>query len=442
MPRVRFEQAVYGSFPFWDRGYALLAASPGCRPEWLAEFQAVCQRYGEPPPGVPATDALFSMSLPCGVRVVVGVSPQGTDDRGRPGALAFHGLFLTPRDFVRAHSDPFALASELRGHWSPDDTVLPTRRMEVRPDERDDTPTPEAARVAMALRRRQRVVVESSTPIDRTARQVWRLLPARARRRASVTTMAYSLANGFSLAATPSYGNDPGYRLIGQLEGPPRPRRWPWIAAGVLGLAGVLAGSLLLIPSRRRVAIEDRPRPLAHSIRTPRAEGPQAVPPPRPTDSSIVDDNERELVREGLIDLANRFDLPVDPGDDPSSLMSAIATTLRYRGPWLSHDELASLRSEASPEAARALALHDHLRHFAEDRALPADFVQGPLSWQLRVLAWSFRVTPHPNLTPAELPFALADALAMDGPVRLGAREPRYPPLSDYARFLGRLPRR
>ena len=31
--RVRFEQAVYGSFAFWDRGYALLAHSPGCRPE-------------------------------------------------------------------------------------------------------------------------------------------------------------------------------------------------------------------------------------------------------------------------------------------------------------------------------------------------------------------------------------------------------------------------
>ena len=46
--RVSFEQAVYGSFPFWDQGYALLASSPGCRPEWLEEFQAACRRYGEP----------------------------------------------------------------------------------------------------------------------------------------------------------------------------------------------------------------------------------------------------------------------------------------------------------------------------------------------------------------------------------------------------------
>ena len=36
---VRFEQAVYGSFPFWNRGYGVLARSAGCRPEWLADAQ-------------------------------------------------------------------------------------------------------------------------------------------------------------------------------------------------------------------------------------------------------------------------------------------------------------------------------------------------------------------------------------------------------------------
>ena len=48
---IRFEQAVYGSFPFWNRGYGVLAHSTGCRPEWLAELRDVCQRYGEPPTG-------------------------------------------------------------------------------------------------------------------------------------------------------------------------------------------------------------------------------------------------------------------------------------------------------------------------------------------------------------------------------------------------------
>ena len=50
--KVRFEQAVYGSFPFWHRGYAVLAHSAGCRPEWLAELRTVCQRCGEPPAGL------------------------------------------------------------------------------------------------------------------------------------------------------------------------------------------------------------------------------------------------------------------------------------------------------------------------------------------------------------------------------------------------------
>ena len=45
-PRLKFlvEQAVYGSFPFWRRGYGVLARSAGCRAEWLAELRIVCQR--------------------------------------------------------------------------------------------------------------------------------------------------------------------------------------------------------------------------------------------------------------------------------------------------------------------------------------------------------------------------------------------------------------
>src|SRR5262245_44802638 len=46
---VRFEQAVYGSFAFRDGGYSMLEQSPGCRPEWLADFRAACQRFGERP---------------------------------------------------------------------------------------------------------------------------------------------------------------------------------------------------------------------------------------------------------------------------------------------------------------------------------------------------------------------------------------------------------
>src|SRR5439155_20432547 len=88
MPRrvqVRYEQAVYGSFPFWDRGYAVLAHSPGCRPEWLAGLRAACQRFGERPMGVAETAvrALFALRLASGPWMIVGVGSPGSDDRGR-----------------------------------------------------------------------------------------------------------------------------------------------------------------------------------------------------------------------------------------------------------------------------------------------------------------------------------------------------------------------
>src|SRR5690348_13608546 len=89
---VRYEQAVYGSFAFREQGYGMLAASPGCRPRWLADLRAACQRMGERPAGVADAPALFALRLPSGPWAVVGVSPQGPDDRGRPGALAFHAL--------------------------------------------------------------------------------------------------------------------------------------------------------------------------------------------------------------------------------------------------------------------------------------------------------------------------------------------------------------
>src|SRR4051812_31440329 len=105
---ILVEQVVYGSFPFSDRGYAVLARSPGVREDGLAALLASCRRFGEAPHGVVAAPALFSLRLGKGPRAVVGVFPQGCDDRGRPGALAFHALLIADRDFRRAGADPFA----------------------------------------------------------------------------------------------------------------------------------------------------------------------------------------------------------------------------------------------------------------------------------------------------------------------------------------------
>src|SRR4051812_11770256 len=116
---ILLEQLVYGSFPFWDRGYDVLARSPGCRPEWVADVLAACQRFGEAPAGVTPAPALFALPLPSGPWAIVGVEPQGADDRGRPGALAFHALLVNPEDYQRSGSNPFVFASSLRRAWSP-----------------------------------------------------------------------------------------------------------------------------------------------------------------------------------------------------------------------------------------------------------------------------------------------------------------------------------
>jgi hypothetical protein len=208
---VRFEQAVYGSFSFWDRGYGILARSEGCRPEWLDALKRACQRYGERPAGVADADGLFATRIEGGPWMIVGVSPQGDDDAGRPGALAFHTLFIGRWAYSRAGADPFVFTGHLRRDWGREDreTTLPPGRATVRRagyrastdpaslvDERCEA-------IIDALKRGRRVAVQSDGPIDALARDVWRALPLLVRLRASVATWAFDNANRFDLVALP-----------------------------------------------------------------------------------------------------------------------------------------------------------------------------------------------------------------------------------------------
>jgi hypothetical protein len=210
---VRFEQAVYGSFPFWNRGYAVLASSAGCRPQWLAELRAVCQQYGEAPAGTTAAESLFALRMKSGPWMIVGVYPQGCDDRGRPGALAFHALFIGRWLYRWAGADPFAFTGQLHGHWCPEDAArpLPTGVLSLHksgPAHPRFSPAavardPRISAIITALTRKRRVVVQSSTPIDALARDVWLALRGHVRRRSSLATWVYRGASNFDLAALP-----------------------------------------------------------------------------------------------------------------------------------------------------------------------------------------------------------------------------------------------
>lgn len=460
--RVRFEQAVYGSFAFWDRGYALLAHSPGCRPEWLAGFLIACQRYGEPRGGAAEAPGLFALRLERGPWIVVGVSPQGHDDRGRPGALAFHALFVSARDYRKAGHVPFGLSGALRGDWTAETRTLPPGTWPVEVPGTPEAPhDPRALRIAAALAHGGRVALEEAGPIDALAREVWHALPDRARRRATVATWAFGNGNRFDLVALPRLAGvelDPSYVDPATLDADPDPaaptgtRMWlpPWcgrrtiyaLAAGAI-LTGVLLGLALHADDRD----DSRPAPTASTVPERR---------PRPTtigDEAPSTPEERRRVAVALRDMAERFGvISADAARhdvDPTGLMVLLARTLRYRGPSLSADERTRLGNERGPgsghERSLALRWHAHIRRFADDRPLPADFARRTLRGQLATLCWSFHLDDDPaapRRSPAETPHALADALAVDLPVRATPLSALYPALSGYIEFLGQLPRR
>jgi hypothetical protein len=212
--KIPFEQAVYGSFPFWHRGYAVLAHSKDSRPDWLAELKAVCQRFGEPPAGCGPVESLFALRLNSGPWAIVNVDSVGADDRGRPGALAFHALFVGPWAYRLAASSPFAFARAFRHGWTNEDvdSTLPRGSLSLgqsqantstRPDSFDAGADPRVVPIVTALKEGRRVVVQAGEPIDALARNVWQRLPVRVRRRTGIATWAFANSNSFDLVALP-----------------------------------------------------------------------------------------------------------------------------------------------------------------------------------------------------------------------------------------------
>ncbi len=230
---VRYEQAIYGSFPFWSRGYAVLSRSAGCRAEWLNALRLAGQRFGERPSGVAEEACLFALCLQRGPWMIVGVFPQGNDDQGRPGALAFHGLFVSRWTYRWSGASPFPFASALRRDWdkSDQDRLLPAGRIVLAGQEPASAGVDDrrVETIVEAMRRGQKVVLASAHPIDDLAKAVWRRLPGRTRRRGSVATWAFSTANHFDLVAVP--------RLAGITPGPCELVLEPDIVGGMSGLA-------------------------------------------------------------------------------------------------------------------------------------------------------------------------------------------------------------
>ncbi len=429
---ILLEQLVYGSFPFWERGYDVLARSPGCRAEWVAEVLAACRNLGEAPSGITPASALFALRLTSGPWTVVGVEPQGVDDRGRPGALAFHALVVDPADYRKAGSNPFAFAGALRRDWTAE-TTLTAVFCTVQPIPPAPPTDPRFRNVVEALARNRRVAIEATTPIETLAREVWPSLPGSTRRRASVATWAFGNANRFDLVGLPRLAGvelDRTYLEPGAIDheptatsrqlGPlihgwnrlPNSVRWslPAVALILLGLAWQ-AGPR-----------PDSPEP---------SDRPIAVVPGLKTE-------DRAAILANLKTLADRFDLA--PSNDPGIVLARLSEQFHYRGRILDPTEIARIADDPDPDRDQALAWHDRItRTFLDDHPLPGDFARLPLDRQLALVARSFHLDPLPET--AEIPDRLIQALGRSGPIRPTPLAGRYPALSEYARFLGKLPR-
>ena len=482
---VHFEQAVYGSFRFWHRGYGLLARSAGCREEWLDALRLAGQRIGERPTGVVEKASLFALPLRRGPWMIVGVYPQGCDDQGRPGALAFHGLFVGAWDYRRARANPFVLAGALRPEWtaSDQDTILQPGRL-ILPSQvcepanlvDDRVPT-----VVEALKRRQRVVLTSAEPIDGLARAVWAKLPARVRRRVSVATWAFSTANRFDLVAVPRLAGivpeatelvlesdssrEPKIPLENVPKRPPLSQpsttnRWRW--AVLVGLLTTACGwGLWSFPRPQHLPRPNDDAPGKSGRLVTKAEPPRTSKPPAKAVERPLTESEKRGLSESLMDMLESFPRTsngrtIPEGREPGEIMRRLTRGLRYSGRLLSAQELDELsrlqtdgRSRTATDVGLALRWHALIERFQGDRPLPDDFTQGEPRWQLATLAWSFHIEAEPGVIEAldrggiaEIVHALADALAVDQSLAASSLSNRYPVLDDYRRFLGSLPRK
>lgn len=199
-PTIAFEQAVYGSFPFWHRGYDVLGFSPGCQTQWLSAMKDTCQRLGERLRGAAPPDGLVTRWLEDGHWLLVRPFSPGSDDVGRPDAAAFHAIFLSPDSAHRVRFDPFRLTSVFRVQWGPETSVLPPGNLTLpRSTTNDRDKDHRVGPIVEAIGRGRRVLVEADAPIDRLAAQVWRALPQRVRHRRSLATWAYTDSGRFDL---------------------------------------------------------------------------------------------------------------------------------------------------------------------------------------------------------------------------------------------------
>ena len=228
------------------------------------------------------------------------------------------------------------------------------------------------------------------------------------------------------------------------------------LAAAFLGITVILTVSAVGHSLQLRdEMVEPTGKPKPQPADVPKIDASEVASGPVLAEVDVVGAEERDRLTEALVHALERFDVHrsdlADEADnrDPGALMEELAAELRYTGPLLSEEDRRALEDEPSHDAKLALLWDEHIRKFAADRPLPADFRSRELGSRVALLAWSFHLdksreaSGQPGrLSAAETVHALAESLAVDVALRSGPIVDQYPALASYLAFLGRLPRR
>ena len=207
------EQAIYGNPG--AGGFRFLASSGGFLDEWRPEAERLCQGFGDRPAGVGCPLALFAK--PFGRRhvAVIQVADQGSDDVGRPGALAFRLLVVPKKLYADLEGDLFRVSEQFPPPWAERDTLPALEWMAGPPTPRTvadlkrvlDVPAERTQTLlggAQVLVDGGRLVFERQAPDAAIVRELWALLPSATRAELWPATFAFGNKHGFQVAVVPA----------------------------------------------------------------------------------------------------------------------------------------------------------------------------------------------------------------------------------------------
>jgi hypothetical protein len=415
MPEITIEQAIYGGQG--AGGYQFLARSPGFLDDWLAEAQRLCTGFGERPAGVACPACVFARPFGKKHVAVVQVADQGSDDAGRPGALAFRLLVLPHDAYAFLGGDPFALAARFPPPWHARGELPPLSCPAEPPPKRT------VAQVQALLGRFQemqptllggvqalvdggRLAFERPEPDPELLRGLWTLLPNNTRSHLWPASFAFGNVLGFDAVVVPQARGVEFAGYVRESQAGDYPEGRYELGLQVAAESGdqaslnslfahrshrdvwriglLLLGAIVFLTLVMTWLTPLQPEGNPDAAPKPAVEGPDLPPPGQ---FSRLNDEERKALTPALASLAEKVGVAAPLPDSAEGLIEALDARL------------------GTPDPAR-------------DPGPLRD--QGPAKRQLRLLLWKHNVPGYNdrNLNPKELVERLWQRLpaAREGP--------------------------